>query len=213
MTRISIDRIRSGFVWLALAALAGGCGDTNSGEPTAQRKIRPLPSDVPPEVRQQAEGLCSPEPQTRAYAIRCLGSGGPKSVSAIPVLLDALDDEDRCVRSRAAEALGKIGHPDAVEPLIDVFERDGEDWEVRASAAEALGKLGDARATPALIASLVDMVSHVRYQAAVALGEVEGGTAAETALESTAQYDADMTVRHAAKESLQRIRQDADGNS
>ena len=56
-----------------------------------------------------------------------------------------------------------------------------------------------------LIASLADMVSHVRYQAAIALGEL-GGPAAEEALASTVQLDSDPTVRSVARESLRRVR-------
>jgi len=209
MTHFCAARIGSVFVWVGLAVLVGGCGDTSSSELSVQQKIRPLPPNLSPDLRQQAEGLYSPEPQTRAYAARRLGSGGRKSVWAMPLLLDALNDADRRVRSRAAEALGNIGGSDAVEPLIEALEKDGEDWEVRASVAEALGMLKDARATPSLVASLVDMVSHVRYQAAVALGEIGGGPDVVAALESTAQYDADLTVRDAARQSLQKIRRES----
>lgn len=208
-TRSIVKGIGPAFGWLALAAVVGGCGDTRSGGLADRHEIRPLPPDLPPEVHQQAEGLYSPAPETRAHAARRLAAGGQKSISAIPMLLDALNDEDRRVRSCAAEALGEIGSPDAVEPLIAVLERDGEDWEVQASAAEALGKLGDARAAQPLIASLANMVSHVRYQAAVALGEV-GGPEAVAALESTARYDGDMTVRFAAEKSLRKLRRDGD---
>jgi hypothetical protein len=52
------------------------------------------------------------------------------------------------VRIRAAEALGKIGDPRAVDGLgIALFD---EDSMVRNLAAEALGKIGDARARSAL---------------------------------------------------------------
>jgi HEAT repeat protein len=93
-----------------------------------------------------------------------------------------------------------------VEPLIQILETKDEDWEVRFRVAEALGRLKAAQATDSLVACLADMVSHVRYQAAIALGEL-GGPAAEEALASTVQLDCDLTVRFVARESLQRTRQ------
>ena len=54
----------------------------------------------------------------------------------------------------AAEALGKIGDEQAVEPLIKALSYDGGRWrdrEVREAAAWALGEIGDERAVEPLI--------------------------------------------------------------
>jgi HEAT repeat protein len=190
---------------LTLIALITGCGAPEPTTPSAQTSTLSSFSDAPAEVRKQLEQLESSDPQRRAYAAYLLGTMGQDATTAVPHLLEALKDENRQVRSRAAEALGIIGDPRAVEPLIQILETKDEDWEVRSRVAEALGKLKDAQATDSLIASLADMVSHVRYQAAIALGEV-GGPAAEEALASTAELDSDLTVRYVARESLRRVR-------
>ena len=55
-----------------------------------------------------------------------------------------LTDDDEINRWKAAEALGRLGDPDAVEPLIDALWDD--DSRVRLKAAWALGQIGDSRA-------------------------------------------------------------------
>jgi len=59
-------------------------------------------------------------------------------------LVKALDDDDRSVRSRAAEALGNLGA--ASEGVIDALIKalGEDDTGIRSSAADALGKLGTA---------------------------------------------------------------------
>jgi len=56
-----------------------------------------------------------------------------------------LSDDDENSRWKAAESLGRIGDPGAVEPLIDTLW--DEDSRVRLKAAWALGQIGDTRAT------------------------------------------------------------------
>jgi len=57
-------------------------------------------------------------------------------------------DDSEATRWKAAEALGRIGDPAAVEDLIDTLWDDDE--RVRIKAAWALGEIGDARAIPPL---------------------------------------------------------------
>jgi HEAT repeat protein len=59
-----------------------------------------------------------------------------------------LSDDDEKSRWKAAEALGRIRDPGAVEPLIDTLWDD--DSRVRLKAAWALGQIGDIRAIPPL---------------------------------------------------------------
>jgi HEAT repeat protein len=68
--------------------------------------------------------------ERRAYFIRMLSN----------------DDETR--RWKAAESLGRMRDPDAVDPLIDTLWDD--DSRVRLKAAWALGQIGDNRAIPPL---------------------------------------------------------------
>lgn len=73
-------------------------------------------------------------------------------------------------REEAAEALGEIRDPRAVDPLIAAL-RD-RNSEVRAEAAEALGKIGDRKAVEPLTALLQDPSHEVRRGAETALSRL-----------------------------------------
>ncbi len=84
-------------------------------------------------------------------------------------LIDALTYNDNNVRRSAANALGKLGDPRAVEPLIAVLD---DQPLVREVTAKALGKIGDPRAVDALVQVLKDDKKSIRETAAKALGEI-----------------------------------------
>jgi HEAT repeat protein len=71
------------------------------------------------------------------------------------------------VRRAAAEALGQIGDPRAVEALTSAL--DDESAAARQAAAEALGQIGDPDAVEPLIGALNDQNAKVRVAAAAAL--------------------------------------------
>jgi HEAT repeat protein len=52
-------------------------------------------------------------------------------------------NEDAHIRAEAALALGELGGPGSVQPLIRLLEESTEDNEVRSCAAFALGKIGE----------------------------------------------------------------------
>ena len=89
----------------------------------------------------------------------------------MPALIAALDDDAPRVRARAAEALGRIGDPRGVEPLLGLLEH--EDASERICALKALGRIGDPRAIPALVAYLGHRKWRYRSCAATALGRIE----------------------------------------
>ena len=68
--------------------------------------------------------------------------------------IKALKDDDKRMRSYAAESLGILGDERAVEPLIESL-KDKDSW-VRSCAARSLVKLGERRAVEALIEALKD---------------------------------------------------------
>jgi HEAT repeat protein len=70
--------------------------------------------------------------------------------NAVVPLIAALRDKDRSVRWTAAKALGQLGDPRAVEPLIATLS---DRWNIPI-VAWALGQLGDTRAVEPLIAVL-----------------------------------------------------------
>lgn len=96
-------------------------------------------------------------------------------------LRDRMYDPDPEVRRRAVLALGRIGRPEAVEPLVLALTAD-EAGAVRSTAAFALGIVEDplpAEAISALEAALADTSSRVREKAIEALGRRGGERAGE----------------------------------
>ncbi len=131
-----------------------------------------------------------------------MGLFGPPDVDKmekknnIKGLIKALrNGRDWGVNREAAEALGKIGDPRAVEPLIAVIKDEGI-----SEAARALGKIGDSRAVAPLIAVLKD--KNLRKDAVEALGKI-GGPAVDPLI--AALKDEDRHVRRAAAEALGKI--------
>ncbi|NLB00605.1 MAG: HEAT repeat domain-containing protein [Methanomicrobiales archaeon] len=161
---------------------AAGClGD--AGDPVAVDPLLPLLDDPEVGVRWKAAealgklGTPAVEPLTaslrsgsvdvRWMAAVTLGDIGDPT--AIPALIDALDDEDTYVRSRAALALGAIGEPARTE-IIAALSSGSE--HIRQSAVMALGRLGDESSIPPLIEALSDPDNEVRRQARSALGDI-----------------------------------------
>ena len=85
-------------------------------------------------------------------------------------LIRLLNDNEARVRRRAALALGRVGLPEAVEPLTELL--GDEDPDVRQMAAFALGLIGATNARPGLLAALGDGDPEVQGRAAEALGMI-----------------------------------------
>jgi HEAT repeat protein len=93
---------------------------------------------------------------------------GKMGKPAVPSLVEALHHSLPHVREHAANALGAIADPEAVEPLISLLK--GKDERLRWEAAEALGKIGSLTAVEPLIIALKDRWCW--YAAAEALGRI-----------------------------------------
>jgi HEAT repeat protein len=92
----------------------------------------------------------------KALAIEILGE--LKSKAAVPRLLGFLNDMRRDLRKASVSALGCIGEPEVVEPLLDISRRD-IDSHVRMAAVIALGNM---KAKDAYV-PLVEMLEYERY--------------------------------------------------
>ncbi|NTV00668.1 MAG: HEAT repeat domain-containing protein [Methanoregulaceae archaeon] len=68
----------------------------------------------------------------------------PETDDRLAHFIRLLSDDDEVSRWKAAEALGRIGDPSAVDELISTLWDD--DARVRLKAAWALGRIGDRRA-------------------------------------------------------------------
>jgi HEAT repeat protein len=88
----------------------------------------------------------------------------------LALFIENLDHPDAPYRWGAAEALGRMGDPRAVEALIPLL--GDPDWRVRLKAAWALGRIGDARAAPHLNRLARDESEAVRDMAKEAAQEL-----------------------------------------
>lgn len=89
--------------------------------------------------------------------------------AAVKRLIQALQDQDRETRWKAAVALGEVGTP-AVKPLITVIST-GMDA-AKMPAIWALQKIGDPRAVEPLVEALSDDYECCRWMAAAALQQI-----------------------------------------
>ena len=74
--------------------------------------------------------------------------------ASVKHLLEAIKDDDWWVRSRAADALGKIGGPKVVDAVLALIRDEDED--IRRSAIEILNQTKDERAVSHLIEATKD---------------------------------------------------------
>lgn len=97
------------------------------------------------------------------------------------------------VKDVAAKALGEIGELQAVEPLVSLLK--DENWEIRGTAAKSLGKIGDPRAIKPLINTLSDKNDIVRWYTSKALENITG----ETLGDDAAKWQALITHKKPSK--------------
>jgi HEAT repeat protein len=168
-----------------------------------RRRAADAPSAPAPAVEKLLQAFAKPE--SRWMAVVALGQMGPSAQDAVPVLIEALEDQELAVRWDAAKALGKIG-PAAgrAVPALAAVLHEQDDAIVRQRAVVALGEIGPAARTavPALIGILKDSVNHLDEQAGEALVRI-GPAAVPALIEAT--KDESPQVRLLAAQSLTRI--------
>lgn len=103
----------------------------------------------------------------RKFAVDILGSIG--DVRALHSILMALDDANENVVCSAAEALGPLESPDAVDKLLETFEKKPY---ARPQTLEALGRIGDIRALPLLVQAIHSDDPIVVFTAVEAMGNM-----------------------------------------
>lgn len=103
--------------------------------------------------------------RVRRYLSLVLGRLGEES--AVPALLESVNDPDPETRLYSIWALGMLGDPRAFDAVLEAAH--SKDPAVRQMAAYVLGKLEDPRAVPRLQVLLEDRVADVRWNAAIAL--------------------------------------------
>jgi hypothetical protein len=94
-----------------------------------------------PEIRQLLVELRDFNKERRRRAVYKLGMvGGESAIRALMLTVDN-SNEDLIVRGRAAQMLGVLRDPRAVDTLILALEAPG--YQTPMNAAEALGRIGD----------------------------------------------------------------------
>jgi len=123
-------------------------------------------------VRLEDQRLLRDPNPVAAVVIRPATATVPALIAPPPPtdLLMLLGDPEARVRRRAALALGRVGLPDAVEPLAKALE--DEEPEVRQMAAFALGLIGAPAARPALTQALTGSDVILQGRAAQALAAI-----------------------------------------
>lgn len=134
------------------------------------------PRPVPPRVVAQAlldtgaaagpdlvDAVGDPRPEVAATAVEVLGH--LRHIPAGAVLVDALHGGDDEVRVRAARALGRIGTPASIGPLLDAAQ-PGRPLALRVVALGSLRRLGD----PAVAARLAELLADADPRVAAAAG-------------------------------------------
>lgn len=102
----------------------------------------------------------------RFYVARDLGKFGK---TAVPFLIETLQDPDESMRRDAAWMLGNIGDERTIHPLTEALK--DKDEEFRFHVARNLGKFEEP-AMPYLLGALEDPDEHVRRYAAWILGVI-----------------------------------------
>lgn len=118
-----------------------------------------------------ADGLHAANPMTGSVAAKTLEIYGEE---AVETLLDALPECHTLVQPTVVAALGRIGSPRAVAPLIKLMQST-EYTSLKYGIIEALGTIGDPVSIEVIHQMLDDANHHVRERAEIALARIEQG--------------------------------------
>jgi putative heme-binding domain-containing protein len=124
-----------------------------------------------PEARDASRlALTDPDPGVRQAAIHTVGV--ERDAAALPALADLVGKDDPPLRLKAAEALGRIGKPEAVPALLEGLRRGGVDRFLEHALIYALIRIDDPKATQS---ALADPIPRVRQAALIALDQMKHG--------------------------------------
>lgn len=184
----------------ASLTVINGCADVSSEPSFASSDVNAPQHAVAPNymLQDKLARLNDADPNERAWAAYQLGKFGDAAATAIPALLQLLQDDTPVLLSRylgggyhssnastpgeeACQALVKIGH-DAVSALQQHLRADKA--VVRQLAAKALGQIGELSSIPELLPLLDDPDRQVRAFAALALGSYRHPQAAKLIIDA-----------------------------
>lgn len=149
------------------------------------------------EIQKITKQLENKNPAMRQLALEQLSSH-KQNHTAMNLIIRTLQDEDKGVRTFAAEILGDIEDRHALIALTHILE--DKDWEVRQAAIGSFGKHKNPETVPFLVQSLRDEHPQVRYSAAKELKKFDSPSMIEPLFEML-KDDTD-SVREEAKSTL-----------
>jgi HEAT repeat protein len=130
--------------------------------------------------------------------------GDMKYAPAMNTLLDIIDDSSasNSEREYAAVALGKLGDPEALEPLINLYNDEGDDSMIRAFAVSGLMYFEDPQVEDLLLQALKrDSYWKIRVTACEGLAKM-GSVDAIDILDFKLRRDTENNVKKAAAKAL-----------
>jgi putative heme-binding domain-containing protein len=114
--------------------------------------------------------LADPDPSVRRAALHTVGL--ERDAAALGDVMSLVAKDEPAVRLKAAEALGRIGKPEAIPALLENLRRGGVDRFLEHALVYALIRINDPKATrPALD----DPSPRVRQAALIALDQMKDG--------------------------------------
>lgn len=166
---------------------------------SAARALAELRNDAPQTIKAFSEVFREPGAGDNLRYTILMGAGNLRDPLCLPLLIEALGDNNNMVRFKAVQALGELGAREAVPVIVNHLAME-KDKMVRAQAARALGKYDEERSQGCLAGLLkADPEALVRLNAALSLkGFQTLKPEAVEALEA-AKGDPSNTVRDAAK--------------
>src|SRR6266566_4859520 len=154
----------------------------------------------------------STTPSTRTLLCYILAqrpeAGFTDTKQATPALIEALHDPDPEVRDQAAEALERIGDPEAGPALLEQYHKEKSDSGVREVLASALGQSHYEPAIPTLIEALSSSDDGLRHGAARGLSQFKTQEAIKALQQALATAIDPPTIK-IMKETLQKLEEPA----
>ena len=124
------------------------------------------------------DALADPQAPNRITIVNCIGAMqgvGIDAGTALPLLVQCLEDKDRAVARRAADTLSIFAsYPNVVVPAL---EKSLQDTNVECQAIDSLGRLRKSAASvvPSLLKCLNSTNANVRWSATNALNQIAPG--------------------------------------
>jgi HEAT repeat protein len=127
----------------------------------------------------------------------------PEEIAQLTAVVRGEGSATPLERRRAIYILGRIGRPEAVEPILSALPELDEGGQI--AAADALGRLEGEGALRAVLRLSAAPEPQVRKFAAAAL-ERKGGAAAVRRLRELVEKDPEPFVREAARRQIEKLR-------